>query len=99
MNNAGYLGNTLSYNVDGIEQHFATNVLAVWRLTHALLPALRKKRADAGDAEAARVVNVTAGEKTASPVDGSNLLAEKGHKGLMTMTHSKATMECMSLAL
>ena len=38
INNAGYVGNTLKYNEDGLEMHFAVNVVAPWNLTHALLP-------------------------------------------------------------
>ena len=54
VNNAGYLGRTLEYSDDGVEMHFAVNVLAPWRLTWALLPALRA----AGEA---RVLNITGG--------------------------------------
>ena len=58
VNNAGYLGRELLRSEDGLEMHFAVNVLAPWRLTHALLPALR-------NADAARVLNVTGGDKPA----------------------------------
>ncbi len=51
VNNAGYMGSEPRTSADGVEMHFAVNVLAPWRLTHALLPALRV-------APAARVVNV-----------------------------------------
>jgi NAD(P)-dependent dehydrogenase (short-subunit alcohol dehydrogenase family) len=91
VNNAGYLGNNRKNSDDGLEMHFAVNVLSPWRLTHALLPALRA-------ADAARVLNVTGGDKP-GPIDADNLQAEKGFKGLMTYTHSKSCMEAMSMAL
>ena len=71
--------------------HFAVNVLAPWRLAHALRPALEA-------APAARVLNVTGGDKPAA-VDADNLQAEKGFKGLMTYTHAKSAMESMSMVL
>lgn len=91
VNNAGYLGSSLEYNDDGVEMHFAVNVLAPWRLTWQLLPALKA-------AENARVLNITGGDKPA-PIDPNNLQAEKGFKGLMTYTHSKSTTEAMTMAL
>jgi len=91
VNNAGYLGSEMSRNEDGVEMHFAVNVVAPRRLTLALLPALRR-------AEGARVLNVTGGQKS-GPVDVDNLQAEKGFKGLATYSHSKRAMEAMSLAL
>ncbi len=91
VNNAGYLGSEPRRSDDGLEMHFAVNVLAPWRLTHALLPALKA-------AEGSRVLNVTGGDKPAR-VDMDNLQAEKGFKGLVTYTHSKSVMEAMSMAL
>ena len=91
VNNAGYLGNEPSTSEDGIEMHFAVNVLAPWRLAQALLPVLRAT----GNA---RIVNITGGDKPAA-VDVDNLMAEKGFRGLMTYTHSKSVMESMSMAL
>ena len=91
VNNAGYLGNAPATSADGLEMHFAVNVLAPWRLAHALLPAL-----EAG--EHARVVNVTGGDKPAA-VDVEDLQAEKGFRGLMTYTHSKSILESMSMVL
>ncbi len=67
------------------------NVLAPWRLTLALLPALRA-------ADSPRVLNITGGDKPAA-VDPDNLQAEKGFRGLMTYQHSKSVMEAMSMAL
>mmetsp|Transcript_27067 Transcript_27067/g.62730 ORF Transcript_27067/g.62730 Transcript_27067/m.62730 type:complete len:301 (-) Transcript_27067:3172-4074(-) len=91
VNNAGYLGSTLKHNDDGIEMHFAVNVLAPWQLTMALLPALKA-------ADHCRVLNITGGDKPAA-IDKENLQAERGFKGLMTYTHSKSAMEAMSVAL
>lgn len=105
VNNVGYLGGAPETNVDGFEMHFHMNVVVARRLTQALLPQLKqaaqnKAKAAAGGAGVvgARVVNVTAGDGPA-PVDPDNLQAEKGFKGLMTMTHSKSVMEAMSMAM
>jgi NAD(P)-dependent dehydrogenase (short-subunit alcohol dehydrogenase family) len=91
VNNAGYLGSEYRQSTDGLELHFAVNVLAPWRLTRALLPALQASRG-------ARVLNVTGGDKPAA-VDSDNLQAEKGFKGLRTYAHSKSAMESMSMVL
>ena len=91
IHNAGYLGDELRKNEDGLELHFAVNVLAPYRLTMSLLPELQA-------APSARVLNITGGDKPAK-IDGENLQAEKGCKGLMTYTHSKSIMESMSVAL
>jgi NAD(P)-dependent dehydrogenase (short-subunit alcohol dehydrogenase family) len=91
VNNAGYRGSEPAHSDDGIEMHFAVNVLAPWRLTLAVLPALRA-------ADGARVLNVTGGDKPAA-VDPDNLQGEKGFRGLMTYQHSKSVMEAMSMAL
>lgn len=91
INNAGYLGSEFKRNEDGLEMHFAVNVLAPRRLTLGLLPLLRV-------AKNARVLNITGGDKPAQ-IDVDNLQAEKGFKGLMTYTHSKSVMEGMSMAL
>jgi len=91
VNNAGVFGSELVKSSDGLEMHFAVNVLAPWRLTKALLPRLRE-----GDKP--RVVNVTGGDKPAC-IDPDNLQAEKGFKGLMTYAHSKSILEAMSMML
>merc|ERR1711916_396590 len=65
INNSGYMGNTLVHNADGIEMHFAVNVVAPWKLTLALLSNLKA-------APGARVLNITGGDKPAA-VDPSNL--------------------------
>lgn len=95
VNNAAYLGNEPRTSEDGLEMHFAVNVLSPWHLTHALLPALRK-------AGKARVLNLSAGDNppgTPVPLDVDNLQAEKGFKGLLTMAHSKSILEAMTIAL
>jgi NAD(P)-dependent dehydrogenase (short-subunit alcohol dehydrogenase family) len=91
VNNAGYLGSAPRQSDDGLEMHFAVNVLGPWRLTHALLPALKA-------APNPRVLNVTGGDKPAR-VDPDNLQAQKGFKGLMTYAHSKSILESMSLVM
>jgi len=95
VNNVGYLGNERKCNNDGLEMNFAVNVLSVWRLTHALLPALKVAAAKKGQS---RVLNVTGGNSPAS-VDAENLQAEKGFRGLMTYSHSKSMMESISMVL
>lgn len=89
INNAGYLGNQYSKSADDLEMHFAVNVLGPYRLTNALLPALKKS-------DEARVLNITGGDKPSS-IDPTNLQAEKGFKGLMTYTHSKSILEALSI--
>lgn len=91
VNNAGYMGSTPASSDDGLEMHFAVNVLAPWRLTRALLPVLKA-------ANNARVLSITGGDKPAA-IDPDNLQAEKGFRGLMTYQHSKSVMEAMSMAL
>lgn len=91
VNNAGYFGNQLQQNDDGLELHFAVNVLAPWRFTRALLPLLQV-------APRARVVNVSGGDKPAA-IDPDNLQAEKGFKGLLTYKHSKSVLEAASMCL
>lgn len=91
VNNAGYLGDDLVHSDDGIEMHFAVNVLAPWHLSLALKPTLKA-------AKTARVLNITGGDKPAA-VDADNLQAENGFKGLMTYTHSKSVLESMSMVL
>lgn len=91
VNNAGYLGSEYVQNVDGLEMHFAVNVVAPFKLTQALLPALEA----AGNA---RVLNITGGDKPAE-IDPDNLQAEKGFRGLMTYAHSKSTLEALTMAM
>ena len=91
INNAGYFGDTYQKTEDGLEKHFAINVLGPYRLTHNLLPLLKV-------AKKARVINVTGGDKPAS-IDPDNLQAEKGFRGLMTFKHSKSVLESVSMVL
>lgn len=91
VNNAGYLGSEYVQNADGVEMHFAVNVVAPFKLTQALLPALEA-------AGSARVLNITGGDKPAE-IDPDNLQAEKGFRGLMTYAHSKSTLEALTMAM
>ena len=91
INNAGYLGNTLKHNEDGLEMHFAVNVVAPWNLSHSLLPKLKSSPSP-------RILNISGGDKPAA-IDPTNLQAEKKFRGLMTYTHSKSILEAMSIAL
>lgn len=91
VNNAGYLGDSLAMSEDGVELHFAVNVLAPWRLTHLLLPTLMS-------APDPHVINVSGGDRPAA-IDPHNLQAEAGFRGLMTYTHSKSVLEAMSVLL
>ncbi|KAL3922994.1 MAG: hypothetical protein SGILL_001907 [Bacillariaceae sp.] len=93
INNAGYLGDELKKSSDGLEMHFAVNVASPWRLTLALLPALKK-------AEEGRVIIVTGGDEVPGPaVDVDNLQCEKSFEGLVTYGHSKSIAESMAMAL
>ncbi|MEM9452643.1 MAG: SDR family NAD(P)-dependent oxidoreductase [Myxococcota bacterium] len=91
INNAGVLADDRRTTEDGVELHFAVNVVAPYRLTLALLPSLEA-------AGSARVVNVTGGAPIGG-VDLGDLQAERGYRGLGTYSHSKRAMEAMSLAL
>ena len=91
INNAGYLGNTFKHSEDGLEMHFAVNVVAPWNLTYALLPELKSSPSP-------RVLNISGGDKPTA-IDPENLQAEKKFRGLMTYTHSKSILEGMSIGL
>ena len=84
INNPGYLGNAFRRNEDGIEMHFAFNVSAPWKLTHALIPDLKSSSSP-------KVLNISGGDKPTA-VDVTSLQAEKAFKGLMTYTHSKSIL-------
>lgn len=62
INNAGVHAHEREINVDGFERNFAVNVVAPYRLTKLLLPALR-----ASDDEHARVGRSLAGNRAAHP--------------------------------
>ena len=88
INNAGYLGNTLKHNEDGLEMHFAVNVVAPWNLSHALLPKLKSSPSP-------RILNISGGDKPAV-IDPTNLQAEKKFRGLMrhTLTQKVSWKPC-----
>lgn len=90
INNAGLLAQERWETSDGVEGHFAVNVLAPHLLTQRLLPALEAARP-------ARVVNVTGGPKSGK-VDIDNLQAEKGFSTMSSYGMSKRAMETMVLA-
>ena len=91
INNAGMLAPTFTRTAEGIELDFAVNVLAPWRLTHALLPALEQ-------AQAARVINVTGGLPN-DALDPARLHTEHGFVALPYYSHTKRAMEAMTLDL
>ena len=91
VNNAGVVSHERTTTVDGIEEDFAVNVVAPWRLTTRLLPSLRA-------AAPARVVNLTGGSPRGT-LQVDDLQAEQAFTGLTTYTSSKLAMEAMSLAL
>eukprot|EP00980_Cylindrotheca_fusiformis_P031704 scaffold26818_cov103-Cylindrotheca_fusiformis.AAC.1 len=72
--------------------HFAVNVVGPYRLTHQLVPLLKK--AD----DKARIINVTGGGPPMA-ADVDNLQAEKGFKGMGTYAHSKAIMEATTMIM
>eukprot|EP00980_Cylindrotheca_fusiformis_P006055 scaffold1304_cov82-Cylindrotheca_fusiformis.AAC.5 len=92
VNNAGYLGNDFEKNEDGLEMHFAVNVVAPYRLTHQLVPLLKK-----ADGKA-RVINVTGGGPPMA-VDVDNLQTEKGFKGIGSYKHAKAILEATTMIM
>lgn len=92
VNNAGYLGDAMKKNEDGLEMHFAVNVRSPYQLAMELLPALKKGTKP-------RVINVTGGNETPEAIDADNLQAEKGFRGLLTYGHSKSALEGMTMAL
>lgn len=91
INNAGLLESKRRLTLDGIEAHFAVNVLAPYLLTQLLLPVLKA-------AAPARVVNVTGGMPIGS-LDPDNLQAEKSFRGLETYSRAKMAMTAMSLKM
>ena len=91
INNAGAYCSARELNADGLELGFATNVVAPYGLTRALLPCLEA-------AGAARVVNVTGGD-TSTPLDPSDLQAERAFRGIHTYSHSKRALDAMSFAM
>jgi NAD(P)-dependent dehydrogenase (short-subunit alcohol dehydrogenase family) len=88
INNVGLLEGQRRLTQDGIEAHFAVNVVTPFLLTHLLLPLLHKSTP-------ARVINLTGG-MPGSTIDLANLQAEKSFSGLMTYSRAKQAMLAMS---
>jgi NAD(P)-dependent dehydrogenase (short-subunit alcohol dehydrogenase family) len=91
INNAGLLESKRRTTKDGLEAHFAVNVVAPYLLTLELLPLLKS-------GSPSRVINLTGGISTGN-IDLQNLQAEKSFLGLVTYSHSKRVMEAMSLEM
>jgi NAD(P)-dependent dehydrogenase (short-subunit alcohol dehydrogenase family) len=91
INNAGLLESKRRTTKDGIEAHFAVNVVAPYLLTLELLPLLKTS-------SPSRVINLTGG-MPGSHLKVDDLLAEKSFMGLLTYTRTKAAMSAMSLEM
>jgi NAD(P)-dependent dehydrogenase (short-subunit alcohol dehydrogenase family) len=90
VNNAGLLEGQRRQTSDGLEAHFALNVVAPYLLTLELLPLLQISRG--------RVVNLNGGMPFGQ-IDLGNMQAEKSFEGLRTYSHSKMLMTAASLEL
>lgn len=90
INNAGLLSEDRSETVDGVEGHFAVNVIAPYLLTQRLMPALEA-------AVPARVVYVTGGSKS-GPIDPADLQSQQGFSTWSAYNTTKRAMETMVLA-
>ena len=88
VNNAGLLEGQRRETSDGLEAHFAVNVVAPYLLTLELLPLLRASRG--------RVVNLNGGMPFGQ-IDLGNMQAEKSFEGLRSYSHTKMLMSAMSL--
>jgi NAD(P)-dependent dehydrogenase (short-subunit alcohol dehydrogenase family) len=88
INNAGLLEAQRRLTVDGVEAHFAMNVVTPFLLTHMLFNTLQRSAP-------ARVINLTGGMPVMK-IDLTNLQAEKSFRGLVTYTNAKAVMMAMS---
>ncbi|MBL8912609.1 MAG: SDR family NAD(P)-dependent oxidoreductase [Archangium sp.] len=91
INNAGHFGMERADNADGFELHFAMNVVAPYRLTLKLKPALEA-------AAPSRVVNVTGGMPFWA-LDANDLQAKNSFVAFRTYSRSKRASDAMSLAL
>lgn len=91
INNAGHFGMQRADNADGFELHFAMNVVAPYRLTMKLKPALEK-------AAPSRVVNVSGGMPFWG-LDPDDLQAKKSFVAFRTYSRSKRAADAMSQAL
>jgi retinol dehydrogenase-12 len=91
VNNAGTWANRRELTAAGFERTFATNVLAYFVMTEALLPALRK-------APAARIVNVAS--RLAHGLDASDLhFARRPYSGVTAYAQSKQANRMLTWAL
>ncbi|MGL4609531.1 MAG: SDR family NAD(P)-dependent oxidoreductase [Trueperaceae bacterium] len=91
INNAGLLESKRRVTADGVEAHFAVNVVAPYLLTLELLPLLKVSTP-------ARVINLTGG-MPGSHLRVDDLQAEKSFTGLFTYTRAKSAMSAMSLEM
>lgn len=91
INNAGNLSTEREVTADGFEKNFAVNVVAPYRLTHALMPLLEAARP-------ARVLVVTGGTP-AGKLDLSDLQSASGFVALTSYDKSKRAAEAMALSL
>jgi NAD(P)-dependent dehydrogenase (short-subunit alcohol dehydrogenase family) len=89
INNVGLLETERRLTIDGIEAHFAVNVLAPFLLTRQLLPLLQASAP-------ARVINLSGGVPFGG-IDLDNLQAEKSFRGLTTYSHAKQAMMAMTV--
>jgi len=89
INNAGYLAQSFERTEDGFEMDFAVNVVAPYKLTNALLPALEA-------ASNARVINVTGGSTMGKLVVGE-LQREDAFVPLPAYSMTKRAMEALTL--
>jgi NAD(P)-dependent dehydrogenase (short-subunit alcohol dehydrogenase family) len=91
VNNVGLLESSKRLTADGLEVHFAVNVVTPFLLTHLLLDTLKQGRPS-------RVINVTGGMPFGK-IDLQNLQAEKSFQGLATYSHAKRMIAAMSLEM
>ena len=91
INNAGLVEEHRRLTTDGIEAHFAVNVVAPFALTQHLLPLLRASAPS-------RVINLTGGLPRGK-IDLRNMQATRSFKGLVTYTNAKKMMTAMSFGL
>jgi NAD(P)-dependent dehydrogenase (short-subunit alcohol dehydrogenase family) len=88
INNAGLVEAQRRLTVDGVEAHFAVNVVAPFLLTHLLFPLLQRSAPS-------RVITLSGGLPRPQ-VAVADLQAEHSFRGLVTYTRAKAAMMAMS---